>query len=169
LPAPLACEAGQLEDSPPAAGLEMFAIKVRLDDQEVAPLILALDADAAVVLAGAKQPEQKTAAVPAPIDGEPLPAMLDRLMDLELPVSVALGRSVLPIQDILKITSGSLIELDRQVGEYVELLVHGTVVARGEVVSIKGNYGLRIKEIISRQERIALHGKSAKQYRLKAS
>lgn len=82
--------------------------------------------------------------------------MLRRLMDLELPLAVALGRAVLPIEDILKITSGSLIELDRSVGEYVDLMVHGTVVARGEIVSVKGNYGVRIKEIISRQDRLAL-------------
>ena len=82
--------------------------------------------------------------------------MLERLMDLELPLSVALGRAVLPIQDILKMTSGSLIELDRGVGDYVDLMVHGTLVARGEIVSVKGNYGVRIKEIISRQDRLAL-------------
>ena len=84
--------------------------------------------------------------------------MLQRLMDLELPLAVALGRAVLPIQDILKITSGSLIELDRSVGEFVDLMVNGTIVARGEIVSVKGNYGVRIKEIISRQERLALRG-----------
>lgn len=84
------------------------------------------------------------------------PPMLRRLMDLELPLAVALGRAVLPIEDILKITSGSLIELDRTVGDYVDLMVHGTVVARGEIVSVKGNYGVRIKEIISRQDRLAL-------------
>jgi flagellar motor switch protein FliN len=169
LPKPLTCEPGALESNPPPAGLEMSAIKINLDGQDLAPLILALDPEAASVLAaGKQQPEQKTG-VPTAVEGEDLPPMLDRLMDLELPVSVALGRAVLPIQDILKITSGSLIELDRDVGEYVDLLVHGTVVARGEVVSIKGNYGLRIKEIISRQERMALHGKSTKQHRLKMS
>ena len=169
LPKPLVCETGALESNPPPAGLEMSVIKINLDGQDLAPLVLALDAEAASVLAGGKQPEPKTTVAPVLAEGEALPPMLDRLMDLELPVSVALGRAALPIQDILKITSGSLIELDRDVGEHVELLVHGTVVARGEVVSIKGNYGLRIKEIISRQERMALHGKSARQHRLKAS
>jgi flagellar motor switch protein FliN/FliY len=82
--------------------------------------------------------------------------MLSRLMDLQLPVTVLLGRAVLPIRDVLKISSGSLIELDRQINDYVEVMVHGTVVARGEIVSVRGNYGVRIKEIISRQDRIAL-------------
>ena len=82
--------------------------------------------------------------------------MLSRLMDLQLPVTVLLGRAVLPIRDVLKISFGSLIELDRQIDDYVEVMVHGTVVARGEIVSVRGNYGVRIKEIISRQDRIAL-------------
>ena len=82
--------------------------------------------------------------------------MLERLMDLELPLAVSLGRALMPIQDILKLTSGSLIELDRNVGEFVDLMVHGTLVARGEIVSVKGNYGVRIKEIISREDRLKL-------------
>jgi flagellar motor switch protein FliN/FliY len=52
---------------------------------------------------------------------------------------------------------GSVVELDRKVGDHVEIMVHGTIVARGEIVSVKGNYGVRIKEVISRQDRIALH------------
>ena len=83
--------------------------------------------------------------------------MLSRLMDLELPLSVALGCSKLPISDVLKVTAGSLIELDRNIGDHVELIVHGTVVARGEVVSVRGNYGVRIKEIISQQDRMNLY------------
>jgi len=82
--------------------------------------------------------------------------MLNRLMDLQMPVSVLLGRAILPIREILKISPGSLIELDRQVGDYVEVTIYGSVVARGEIVSVKGNYGVRIKEIISRQDRLAL-------------
>ncbi|HEX4169831.1 MAG TPA: FliM/FliN family flagellar motor switch protein [Bryobacteraceae bacterium] len=82
--------------------------------------------------------------------------MLRRLLDLELPLAVLLGRAVMPIQEVLKLTSGSLIELDRSVSDLVDLLVHGTVVARGEIVSLRGNYAVRIKEIISREDRFSL-------------
>ncbi|HLH01894.1 MAG TPA: flagellar motor switch protein FliN [Bryobacteraceae bacterium] len=82
-------------------------------------------------------------------------AILERLIDLELPMSVTLGRSSMPIRDVLKLTSGSIVELDRNAGEFVDLTIHGTVVARGEIVSVKGNYGVRIKEIISQQDRLA--------------
>ncbi len=61
----------------------------------------------------------------------------------------------MPIRDVLKLTSGSIVELDRNAGEFVDLTIHGTVVARGEIVSVKGNYGVRIKEIISQQDRLA--------------
>ena len=101
-------------------------------------------------------PETGTAlAVAASAGEQPLTPMLDRLMDLELPLSIALGRSTLPIRDVLKMTPGSLIELDRRIGESVDLVVQGTTVAKGEVVSVKGNYGVRIKEIMSRQDRLA--------------
>jgi flagellar motor switch protein FliN/FliY len=82
-------------------------------------------------------------------------AILERLIDLELPMSVTLGRTTLPIAEMLKLTSGSILELDRQVGEFVDLTIHGTLVARGEIVSVNGNYGVRIKEIISQQDRLA--------------
>lgn len=82
--------------------------------------------------------------------------MLLRLLDLQLPLAVTLGQTTLPIHEILQLTSGSVVELDRQAGEYLDLSIHGTVVARGEIVSVKGNYGVRIKEIISPQERMAL-------------
>ena len=96
------------------------------------------------------------AATPAPVVDAATSAMIERLMDLRLPISVLLGQTVMPIRDALKIASGSLIELDRQLGDYVEVMVHGTVVARGEIVAIKGNYGVRIKEVISRKDRFAL-------------
>jgi flagellar motor switch protein FliN/FliY len=83
--------------------------------------------------------------------------MLSRLMDLQLPVSVLLGRATITIKEALKLMSGSVVELDRRVGDHVEIMVHGIIVAKGEIVSVKGNYGVRIKEVISRQDRIALH------------
>lgn len=85
------------------------------------------------------------------------PAIFSRLLDLHLPISILLGRARISIKEALKLMPGSVIELDRQVGEYVEILVHGTVVAKGEIVSVKGNYGVRIKQVVSRQERLALH------------
>ncbi len=82
--------------------------------------------------------------------------MLGRFMDLELPLAVALGQATIPIHELLAMKAGSLIELNRSAGEYVDLIIHGTVVARGEIVLVKGSYGIRIKELISRDARLSL-------------
>ncbi len=84
------------------------------------------------------------------------PGILSRLLDLQLPVSILLGRARISIREALKLMPGSVIELDRKVGDYVEIMVHGTIVAKGEIVSVKGNYAVRIKQVVSREERLAL-------------
>jgi flagellar motor switch protein FliN/FliY len=86
------------------------------------------------------------------------PAMGSRtfelLLDVELPVSVSFGRAALKLHDAVKLITGSLIELDRGLSDPVELLVNNCVIARGEVVVIEGNYGVRITEIVSQKERL---------------
>jgi flagellar motor switch protein FliN/FliY len=79
---------------------------------------------------------------------------LDLLLDVELPVSVSFGRARVALKDVLKFTSGSLVELNRSVSDPVEVIVNNCVIARGEVVVVDGNYGIRIQEILSRQERL---------------
>lgn len=79
---------------------------------------------------------------------------LDLLLDVELPVSVSFGRAKLALKDVIKLTTGSIVELNRTVTEPVEVIVNNCVIARGEVVVIEGNYGIKINQIISRQERL---------------
>lgn len=79
---------------------------------------------------------------------------LDLLMEVELPVSVSFGRAELPLKDVLKLTTGSIVELNRTVTEPVEVIVNNCVIARGEVVVVEGNYGVRIQEILTPQERL---------------
>lgn len=78
----------------------------------------------------------------------------DLLLDVELPVSISFGRAMVPLRDVVKLTSGSVVELNRSVSEPVEVIVNNCVIARGEVVVIEGNYGVRIQQIISPQERL---------------
>ena len=82
------------------------------------------------------------------------PRTIDLLLDVELPVSISFGRAHLPLKDVLKLTSGSIVELNRSVSEPVEIIVNNCVVAQGEVVVVDGNYGVRISRIISRQQRL---------------
>jgi flagellar motor switch protein FliN/FliY len=62
-------------------------------------------------------------------------------------MSLRFGVRQLPLRDVLELSSGSVVELDRQVDDPVELLLDGRVIARGEAVIVDGNYGLRVTEI----------------------
>lgn len=79
---------------------------------------------------------------------------MDILMDVSLEVSVELGRTSRKIKDILEFGPGSIIELNRLVGEPVDVLVNGKFVAAGEVVVIDENFGIRITDIINPENRI---------------
>jgi flagellar motor switch protein FliN len=79
---------------------------------------------------------------------------LDLLMEVDLPVSISFGRAQIPLKDVLKLTTGSIVELNRGVNDQVEVLVNHCLLARGEVVVVEGNYGVRIQEIASRQDRL---------------
>jgi flagellar motor switch protein FliN/FliY len=76
------------------------------------------------------------------------------LFDVELPVSVSFGRAHVALKDVLKLTTGSIVELNRAIGDPVEVIVNNCVIARGEVVVVEGNFGVRIQQVISRQERL---------------
>jgi flagellar motor switch protein FliN/FliY len=78
----------------------------------------------------------------------------DLLMEVELPVSVSFGRAQLPLREVLKLNSGSIVELNRTISDPVEIIVNNCVIARGEVVVVDGNYGVRIHQVVSREERL---------------
>ena len=100
-------------------------------------------------------------AAPLDVAGDPgggrrdgVPPTMDLLLDVELPVSVSFGRTEIPMKDVLKLTTGSIVELNRNINEPVEVLVNHCLIARGEVVVVEGNYGVRIQQIISRTDRL---------------
>lgn len=79
---------------------------------------------------------------------------LNMLLDIPLQVTVELGRTKHSVKEILQLTQGSIIELDRLAGEPVDILVNNRLIAKGEVVVIDENFGVRITDIISKTERI---------------
>ena len=79
---------------------------------------------------------------------------LDMLLDIPLSVTVELGRTKQAIRDILNLSTGSIVELDKLAGEPVDILVNNKLIAKGEVVVIDENFGVRVTEIISQKERI---------------
>ena len=73
---------------------------------------------------------------------------LDLMMDVELNALLRFGQRQLTLREVLGLKCGSVVELDRQVNEPVELLIDGRVIARGEAAIVDGNYGLRVTEIV---------------------
>lgn len=79
---------------------------------------------------------------------------LDMLLDIPLNVTVELGRTKRSVKEILELSSGSIIELDKLAGEPVDILVNSKIVAKGEVVVIDENFGVRVTDIVSQSERL---------------
>jgi flagellar motor switch protein FliN len=77
---------------------------------------------------------------------------LSFLLDVKLPLSVSFGSAQLPLKEVLKLTIGSSVELNRVTGDPVEIVINDRVIARGEVVVVDGNYGVRITQILGRGE-----------------
>lgn len=165
------CKAPLQDGSPPPDLADMQIAWVNIPGHEPAPIFVGFQSDFVSLM---RAVEQGSSEAQAPPPG-PSPAMneaaaarpattaapgsgrsFDRLVDLQLPVAVVLGRARVRIQEALKLTAGSLVELDRRAGDSVEIVVHNAVVARGEVVSVGGNYGVKIREVMSRSDRIAL-------------
>lgn len=87
------------------------------------------------------------------------PQNIDLLMDVDLPVSIELGRTKLSIAEILALGPGSVVELNKLAGEPVDLLVNNKPVAKGEVVVVDENFGLRITQLMTPEERLKSLGK----------
>jgi flagellar motor switch protein FliN len=79
---------------------------------------------------------------------------LSLLYDVPLQVTVELGRTEKTIKEILELTSGSIVELDKLAGEPVDILVNGKLIAKGEVVVIDENFGVRVTDIVSQRDRM---------------
>jgi flagellar motor switch protein FliN/FliY len=130
---------------------------IRIAGEKIASirLVLVVTAD----LLGSFPLPKKPDAPAAPKAEQPgLPAArssnLELLLDVTLDATIRFGQKQMLLRDILEFRPGYAITLDRQVKEPVELLIGDQMVARGEVVIVDGNYGLRITEIVSPQQRL---------------
>jgi flagellar motor switch protein FliN/FliY len=72
-----------------------------------------------------------------------------RLLSIEVPVSVSLGRAEMRMKDLLALSSGSIVELEQGLGDRVEIRANNCVIAKGEMVAVDGNYGVRILEMVN--------------------
>jgi flagellar motor switch protein FliN/FliY len=79
---------------------------------------------------------------------------LDVILDIPVTLSMEIGRSRISIENLLQLAKGSVVELDRMAGEPLDVLVNGTLVARGEVVVVNDKFGVRLSDVISPTERV---------------
>ena len=147
---------GRELESPPS---QVHGVNLTIED---ATITLFVSADPALVAQLHAPPPSAPESTPGSAGDSPMlrqdsldgSKTLDLLLDVELPVSVSFGRASVPLKDVLKLTSGSIVELNRGVSDPVELIVNNCVIARGEVVVVEGNYGVRIQQIVSAGERL---------------
>lgn len=78
----------------------------------------------------------------------------DLLQSIQVNLSVEVGRATIKIRDLLRLTQGSVVELDRVAGSPVDLLVNNTIVAQGEIVLVNERYGVRLTRVIPASERM---------------
>lgn len=76
------------------------------------------------------------------------------LNNIEVEMSIEVGRSKITIRDLLRLNEGSVVELDRLAGEPLDILINGTMIAKGEVVMVGERFGIRLTDIVDPAERV---------------
>jgi flagellar motor switch protein FliN/FliY len=151
----------QMETSPgPPSWPASSTSWLQAGKEETADALVEVHLSAALVAALRQENRTETVSSPAQAPAEatrpPLSSALAEeqnklalLMDVELAMTLRFGARRMLLREILDLCPGSVVELDRQVKEPVELLLDGRLVARGEVVVVEGNYGLRVTEVLA--------------------
>jgi flagellar motor switch protein FliN/FliY len=153
------CAGGEESTLPRSGDLAWGVLRVHLGAETaniamgLEPALIAAMSTSSPESVGAAPKAAEAAAVPG-FTGPVNSKTFELLLDVELPVSVSFGRAQVPLKDVLKLTTGSIVELNRSIIEPVEVIVNNCVIARGEVVVVEGNFGVRIHQVVSRQERL---------------
>jgi flagellar motor switch protein FliN/FliY len=129
-------------------GSDFVVYPLSADDERVACLVVKLGAASSTTTVALHEFDTITDGSPAFGSGRPLAI----LQDVEMGVTAELGRRRMTVRDLLALTPGSVIELDRAAGSPVDVLVNGTLIARGEVVVIDEEFGIRIAEIVAAEQ-----------------
>ena len=148
---------GALSEQPaPGAADQCIAIKLTIGD---APAYFAIfpspELIETLVIQDAEKQESERETSTAVVSVNATAARnLDLLLDVEMPVSISFGRTQLALKDVFKLTIGSMVELNRAISEPVDVIVNNSVIARGEVVVVEGDFGVRITQVMSKHDRI---------------
>lgn len=87
-------------------------------------------------------------------EGESDKSNIDMILDISIPIAVELGRTTMLLKDVLTLAPGSIVELNKLAGDTVDLMIRGKLIARGEVVVVDDNFGMRITSICGQEERL---------------
>ena len=87
-------------------------------------------------------------------ENDQLDAKLDLVLDIGIELTIELGSKLVKLKELLQLNKNSIIELDKNSGEPLDVKANGQLIARGEVVTINDKYGLRLTEIVSKSKRI---------------
>ncbi len=137
---------------PRSEAFPLAKVQLRTGDASIGTVTLLIDAALRARLSSGDQPRPATDA-PVPVSalsaaGVSEAAPLHRVIDVPLAVTLRFGQRQLTLRELLELNTGSLVELDRQVEEPVDLMLGERVIARGEVVIVDGNYGMRVLEVV---------------------
>ncbi|WP_333844163.1 flagellar motor switch protein FliN [Limnohabitans sp.] len=127
-----------------------------------------LDAAEATSLVASERTDVEVAAAPAPAPADDEPSLEDFkptmpgninpevLQNIVVNLSIEVGRAQIKIKDLMRLTQGSVVELDRIAGEPLDLLVNNSIVAQGEIVLVNDRYGVRLTRVVPSSERLKL-------------
>jgi flagellar motor switch protein FliN/FliY len=150
----MAATVGKPATAPVAPGVAAGSFACRLDETTTLHFGCSYAAGSAVPArppaVSAPSPGVAAAAAPAPRG----PDNLELILDIDMPLTVRFGEATISIETLCRLGPGSLVELSRQPDDPVDVLINGRLVARGEVVVVAGNYGVRVTQVVSADERM---------------
>ncbi len=141
---------------PPPAPTDSDTPLPKADDPDDAANAALLAAQAAISALGSEataassgdQPEPFAAPAFSPTENEAMPEGLDLLSDVDVNVTIELGRTRMLVEDVLRLAEGAVVELDKLAGDPVDVFVNERLVARGEVLVLNDNFCIRVNEIL---------------------
>ncbi len=133
-------------------GMEESADEAGSDTEESNETESGVDADELMVQQFAQQSYERSSTSDLLKDN----SKVSMLLDIPLEVTVEIGSTEMAIEDVLKLNPNSVIELDRFVNEPIDLKVNGRVIAKGELYTVKNNFGIKITHIITPEDRLKI-------------
>ena len=149
----MAASVGKPATAPVTPGAAAGSFACRLDEATTLYFGCSFAGGATVPARPPVSASPSVSAAVAPI-ADKAPDNLELILDIDMPLTVRFGEATVSLEALWKLGPGSLVELSRQPDDPVDVLINGRLVARGEVVVVAGNYGVRVTQVVSADERV---------------